>query len=126
MKKTYFGAGLLVVLFVLSLLCAWFIRWRSQPLCRSLEQAQSLYLAGEEAAATQKLDAAYRDWQNQKDGIAALVDHAPMEQIEDLFRSAQEYAALWDREQAALLCGRICRLMEATVAAQQGYWWNLL
>jgi len=126
LKRMYFGIGLMAVLLALSALCEAYLVRHSTIICDQLEQAQMQAFSGEYSGAVDSVLEANRHWQHHRHRFAALIDHAPMEQIDDLFQSAGEYARLGEGEEFSLLCGRLRRMVEMISQAHQLSWWNLL
>ena len=103
-----------------------YLNQQSKSVCESLDQAQAYAFSGDFSQARDSVNMAYSHWKQKENRFAALTDHAPIEQIDDLFACAGEYAQLEEREEFTLLCGRIGRMVEMISQAQQLYWWSLL
>ena len=124
--RSWLGIGLLAGLLLLSLGAGWLIERFHQPTAQYLEQAAEAALAedGERAASlTQQAQARWRRyWKH----TAALTDHNPMDQIDDLFAEAQVLAQTRQWESLAADCRQLAVLVQSVCEDQSLTWWNLL
>ena len=69
---------------------------------------------------------AQEKWQQQWHSVAALADHAPMDEIDGLFAQMETYSKAGAAVDAAACCARLSKLVAAVGEAHSLNWWNLL
>ena len=114
MKRCWLGGAILVLLLLMGL-------WSSRELdkfCQSLsrDMARAAALTVENREEAQALaDRAGERWESRRKMAAMLVDHAPMEQIEEHFRLLNRAA---EEEDFRETCLRLCAQLEALGSGQ--------
>ena len=114
MKRCWLGGALLLLLLLAGL-------WTSRKMdgfCQSLsrDMTRAAELTGENRAEAQVLaDQVRRRWESRQKLAAVLVDHAPMEQIEENFRLLNRAA---EEEDFRETCLRLSSQLEALGSGQ--------
>ena len=124
MTRLWIGVGLLLVLLLgglgLRLCIVPFQETIAQELCDAASLAKEDWTPARNAAF-----AARDRWLRYKDGIAAVTDHEPMEEMEGLF---QELSFL-DSDRAvdfACICVQLAEISRAIGETQRLKWWGVL
>ena len=126
MKRSKFGAGLLVALLILGGGSAWAMIRCSQPVSDMVEQAGAAALQQDWDMAEETFREAERRWEKQFPFCAAFADHEPMENINGLFAQLGVYASLRDSHSFAAACAQLSEDIQAIGDAHSLKWWNLL
>ena len=92
MKRIWFGAGLLIALLLLGLLCGFLIERSQSAGAEKLERAANFAAEGDWAAAKDLLAEAQQVWNQKRSLITALCDHEPIEEAEKLFAKLEVFA----------------------------------
>ena len=92
MKRIWFGAGLLIALLLLGLLCGFLIERSQSSGAEKLTQASDFAAEGDWAAAKTLLAEARQLWDQKRQLITALCDHEPIEEAEKLFARLEVFA----------------------------------
>lgn len=123
MKRSWFGAGLLAVLLILSLLAGWGAQRCQEPVSLDLEEAGRFVLAGDWSRARESALGAMGHWERCRPFSAVLGNQGVMEEVDSLFARLEIYLITQDPQSAAL-CAEIARLVSDL--HPQGAWWDLL
>ena len=126
MKRCWFGAGLLVVLLVVSLLVTWGMDAIHRPIAADLQQASRQAQLGNWDSAdyfSRQAEGAWEKWARFR---ACFADHTPTEEVGA--ELAAMSAARQQRQTAdfAAACARASEMVRAVGDAHALYWWNLL
>lgn len=124
MKRFILGLALLGVLFAGSLGVGREMEILHQPVIRNLTKASELALSGAAEAAQAAALAAKEVWQENWEFTAAFSDHAPMEEVDDLFAALPAY--LPEAEEFAAGCLQLVQRTAAVIRDHTLSWWNLL
>ncbi len=125
MKRSWIGAGLLLVLLAASLSATWIMDRIHQPVARDLEAAGEAALAGDwDQAETLSKDAAEL-WEAREKLRACFADHTPMEEIDACFAELKIYCRMREETAFAAACGEIARKAAAMGQAHGLLWENL-
>lgn len=117
MRRCWLGGGLLVLLLILGLLCSrWSVRFFT-------DAAQEITLAAEaETDRAREIIRQVQDrWQRRRGVHSALLDHAPMEEVDTLFALLEE-----EDENFRENCIRLSRLLRQLADSQRLTLENLL
>lgn len=126
MKRSWFGAGLLALVLLASLLVTWGMDRCHQPIVRDLEQAADAAMAEDWERTGALIRRAGERWEKYWKFTAAVADHEPMEKIDSLFAQLEVYQAAEDREAAAAVCAELAGQVGDIHQAHQLKWWNFL
>ena len=126
MKRTWFGAGLLGVLLVLSLLTAWWMDRCHSPVAGDLQQAAEAAMAEDWERAETLCDRAAQSWERCRKITAVFADHGPMEEIDSLFAELKIYTDAREQVHFAATCAQLSRQVDAMGEAHGLMWWNIL
>lgn len=126
MKRTVFGAGLLLVLLAICLLTQSCMEAIHEPTVKLLEKAGQFAMADNWEEAETAFDQAQNQWQKNRKLTASVADHAPMEDVEGLFAQLEIFAARRETTHFAALCRELAGRVEAMADAHASAWWNLL
>ncbi len=125
MRRLWIGIGVLLVLLVLGIGAAALMETVPGALAQDMDRAaQEAAVQWESAKAlAQSARARWEQWEHT---VASLTDHAPLEELQGLFRELS-VSQLWeDRGYFATVCARISALAEALSQSHSLHWWNLL
>ena len=123
MRRFGFGIALLVMLLLCSLAIWWGMEGLHRPIVRELTRAAAL--AEENGPAAKETAMQAKDqWQRNWHFTAAVADHTPMEEIDDLFAELETYAP--DSQEFTICCRKLIRRTAAMAQAQGLSWWSLL
>lgn len=119
------GFSLLIVLLLLGLFFSWYLGRQHTQLSRDLENCAWLALSGQWENARKKSEEAAQSWQTHWGLRAALGEHTPMEDIDELFAQLKIYAAADEKTDFAQTCAALSKRMEAMGNAGSLHWWNI-
>ena len=126
MKRCAFGMAVLILLLVLSVWVTCLTDRFQEPVCRDLEKACAAAQLQDWETAEACCQSARNRWKNNWRLLAAVADHAPMEEMDGLY--AQLWVSLRNRSEAsfAAICAELSCRTKAIAEAHSGSWWNLL
>lgn len=126
MNRLHLGIALLAVLLAAGIATTCLFHHIFTPLSQTLEDAGNQALAGSWEQARDLAQQAHEKWLRCRDITAAAADHAPLEQMEQLFSNLQVYQALELRSEFAAICAQLAQMATAMEEAQAVHWWSLL
>ncbi len=126
MKRLWIGIGLLVAFLVLGLVISLLFADIHRPLEQGITAALVQAEQGNWLQARQILARTRQEWERYRPFVAAVADHAPLEELEACLDELWVYGALERRDEFAALCARTAGLAQAMGDSQQLTWWNLL
>ena len=124
--RSWFGIGLLVALLLLGFGAGYLVERFHQPTAQYLEQAAQAALEDEVERAVSLSRQAEDRWRRYYNRTAALTDHNPMDQIDNLFAEAKVLAEAEQWQALAACCSQLAVLMRSVCEDQILTWWNLL
>lgn len=124
MRRFALGIGVLVALLAGSLAVGKQVEQLHRPVMQSLEQAISLAGEGAEEGALQAVQVAKEQWRRGWQFVAALADHEPMDEVDELFSALGAYSP--DSEEFMACCRQLLQRTGAVIREQTLSWWNLL
>ena len=124
MRRFGLGVGLLAALLVVSLAAGKRMEQLQTPVADHLEQAVSLAAQGAGEAAVTAVQMAKAQWEQGWKFLAAFADHAPMEEVDELFSAAAAYSP--DSQEFGACCRQLLQRTAAVLRSQILSWWNLL
>ena len=113
LKRIWFGAGLLVFLLILGICCGFLVERTCLSQARKLDRAAVLAADSDWAAARTLTQQAKQDWDQKQLLIAALCDHAPMDQIEGLFAQLEAFSDARSATSYSSTCVFLARQLES-------------
>ena len=122
-RRFYLGVGILMVVLALGLLTQWAMEKCQQPPALLLEQAVQ---TEDFQAATELAQEARTLWEQKRKEVAAVADHTPMDEIDEVFAELEIYAREREQVHFVACCNRLASLLRAVSDAHQLNWWNVL
>ena len=113
MKRIWFGAGLLIALLLLGLLCGFLIEHSQLESAEKLQRASDCAAEGDWAGAKTLLAEANQLWMRKRPLITALCDHEPIEEIEKLYAKLEVFADERSIISFRSVCAELSRQLEA-------------
>ena len=126
MKKGWLGIAILVGFLAMGL---WISHWMDQahlPGAQLLQQAAEVTLQGDLEEGIRLAKQAETIWQQSRAGTAAVADHGPMEEIDNLFRELWVYAAAEETPHFAATGAELAQRLLAMADAHRLSWQSLL
>ena len=120
------GLSLLVGLLLAGLLSGWYMGRQHRQISRELEDSAWLALSGQWENARKKAEGAKEEWERSRKIRAALSDHTPMEEIDDLFGELIVFGAAGEQTEFARACMSLSGRVTAMGNAHTLSWWNVL
>lgn len=117
---------LLVSLLLAGLLTGWYMGRQHRQISSELEDCAWLALSGQWENAGKKAEAAKESWESSWKIRAALSDHTPMEEVDDLFGELTACSASGERSEFARVCMALASRITALEQAHKLTWWNVL
>ena len=126
MNRLWIGMGILLILLAMGIGLLWGSEVFFDKFAENLEQAQSFAMAGNWAAAGEKTEECRRQWETYHRFWAALTDHEPVEEVEELLDWLQVYQSRELEVDYATVCQSLVRLAEAINESHSLRWWSIL
>lgn len=126
MKRMYIGLGLLAVMLAVGIWVTVMFDRIHAPLSATLDQAQAAALAGDWEQAGILTGQAHAQWRRARELIAAVADHAPLEEMDALFARLEVLQQMHQADEFASDCAELSSLASAMADSQRILWWNLL
>ncbi len=126
MKRLWIGVGFLAVMLVAGIYLTGLFDRIHTPLSEDLRQASQLAMDGDWEKATALTQKARADWKQCRKFIAAVADHEPLEEMENLLEQLDVYADQRRTADFSALCVELASLADAMLESQQLTWWNFL
>ena len=126
MKRLWIGVIILVLLLGAGIGTTVFAVRTHNSISQKLAQASEAALRGKwEEACSVSLDAK-KQWEAMRHGTAAIADHEPMEEIDDLFSQMDIYLLTRQQIPFASCCASLSVLTNAIGESHAINWWSLL
>lgn len=119
MKKGWLGAGLLAGFLALGLAVSFWMDRAHLPGSQLLQQAAEVTLEGDLQTGIQLAKQAESLWQSSRAGTAAVADHSPMEEIDNLFRELWVYASTEETPHFAATSAALSQKLQAMADAHR-------
>ena len=119
------GVGLLVGLLLLGLFFSWYLGRQNGALSQQMSDCAWLALSGQMDKARKQADAAAQTWRAQWALGAALGEHSPMEDIDELFAQLKIYGAAGEQADFAQTCAALSQRLEAMKNAHALHLWSV-
>lgn len=120
------GFLLLILLLLTGLLSSWYIGRQQTALSHTLQDSAWLALSGQWENARKEAEEAAQTWQQHWGLRAALGEHTPLEEIDELFAQLKIYSAAGEKTDFAQTCAALSQRMETIANAHSLHWWNIL
>ena len=104
MKRLWIGVGVLTALLILSTAAAVMLHRVHNPIADALEQAALAWQQGDRETAVALSEEAAGRWERWHSFTAALADHDPMDNIDELFAQLPAYAREANSNAFAAVC----------------------
>ena len=124
MKRSWMGAGLLVILLAAGLTITWRMTRIHEPIAASLTAAGEAALAGDWEAAEFLCAGAERFWLDTRVFRACFADHEPMEEVEASFAQLKIFLRTKEATAFAAACGETAKKANAMGEAHALAWEN--
>lgn len=126
MKRSWFGAGLLLLILILGIAVTWLMSRYHSPISLQMDQAAACAEREDWEQTLQYTVSARDNWERHRKFSASFSDHEPMEEIDRLFAELEIWLKAEDAEHCASVCAQLSKAAEAMVDAHAFVWWNLL
>lgn len=126
MKRSWFGAILLILLLGLGIWSQWRAETLNAPIVEALHKAQSAAAAENWEQAEKLIKQAEDHWHSSMDIRAAVCDHTYLEQINAGFASLEVWQDTREATAASALCAELASQIDALIEAQKLSWRNVL
>ncbi|MBQ4641548.1 MAG: DUF4363 family protein [Oscillospiraceae bacterium] len=126
MKKGWLGIAILVGFLILGFLTSQWMDQAHLPGAQLLQEAAEVTLKGDLDAGVALAKQAESLWQSSRMGTAAVADHSPMEEIDNLFRELWVYAATEETPHFAATSAALSQKLQAMADAHRLSWQSLL
>ena len=126
MGKFWLGVGLLTVMLVFGVWSMQRMAYHHEQLGDVLAEASTAALEGDRETAKKLVSRAKQQWQRRWQPLAAVSDHAPMNELDGSFARMEASIRGNDIPEFAAECARAAQLLKALGDAQRFSWWNLL
>lgn len=124
MKRSWMGAGLLLILLIGGLLVTWAMGRIHDPIARDLDAAGECALSGDWSRAESLSRQAAQKWKEQELFRACFADHTPMEDIDACFGQVEVYCRMKEETAFAAACADTARKVAAMGEAHKLIWHN--
>ncbi len=120
------GIGVLVVLLLAGLFVSWYLGRQQTGQADTLENCAWMALSGQWSNARETASEVREEWEKQWKLQAALTDHEPLEEIDNLFEELNIYGAAGEKAEFARVCASISKRMDDLAETNRLSWWNVL
>lgn len=124
--KFYLGICLLVGVLAGCLLIGKSVSNIEDPVARQVNTATQEAETGDLQKAVAALKKAKSLWEDHREALASVSNHAPMDDIDTLITETLSYGAEGLREEFLAGCRQLSLLLKSIVTDHQLTWWNLL
>ena len=126
MKRLWIGITILSVLLAIGIGTTIFATRTQSDISKKLNLALEAALEGKwQEARILSMDAKEK-WEAYRNATAAIADHEPMEEIDDLFSQMEVYWITRQQVPFSVCCASLSVLTEAIGEAHAINWWSLL
>ena len=126
MKRLWIGVVLLILLLGLGIGTTLFAVRSHEDISGQLRLASEAALEGKWEEAETLFKSAKEKWEAQRHITAAIADHEPMEEIDDLFSQLEIYLLTRQQISFSACCRSLSVLTNAIGEAHALNWWSLL
>lgn len=126
MKRLWIGVIILAILLAAGIGITTFAVRTQEKISQELAKASEAALRGKWEQACKLSLNAKKQWESLRRGTAAIADHEPMEEIDDLFSQMEVYLLTRQQIPFATCCASLSVLTNAIGEAHAINWWSLL
>lgn len=126
MKRLWIGITILSLLLTIGIGTTVFATRTQSDISQKLNLASEAALEGKWQEARNLSQAAKEKWESYRNATAAIADHEPMEEIDDLFSQMDVYWITQQQIPFSICCASLSVLTEAIGEAHAINWWSLL
>lgn len=126
MKRLWIGVVLLAALLLAGILMTGAFRLYFRSLSQNLDLAAAAAMKEDWVKAEEGTAQAKKAWERKRNLIAAVADHEPVEEMDNLFAQLEFAGAQQETYEFTALCCQVASLAKAFVDSQSIQWWNLL
>lgn len=126
MGRLWIGIGILFIMLAMAIGLLWGSRVFFEDFSHNLEQAGQLALSGNWASAGEKAAKSRAQWEKYRHFWSAFTDHAPMEQMQELFSWLEVYGQKQLEVDYATVCNSLVQVAEAIDESHSLKWWSVL
>lgn len=126
MKRLWIGIVILVILLALGIGTTLFAIRTHRHISQQLEQASEAALRGKWEEACHLALQAKEQWEHFRHATAAIADHEPMEEIDNLFSQLEVYRVTRQQIPFSTCCASLSVLTNAIGESHAINWWSLL
>ena len=123
MRRIWIGVGVLLALLAAGLLVMRATDRQLREVSETLKRSSETENWDEAISLAEK---AQRDWKKKRQLMAALADHAELEQIEGGFAQLEAYRRYADETDHAAVCAQLSEAIRDLAESHRLTWWNLL
>lgn len=126
MKHLYLGAGILLAVLVLSLIALGLISGSLNRISGRLDQAWEACQTGNYEDAVRAGDRAFEQWEKARGLTASLVDHGPLDEINQTFARLEACGRLSEWDEFAQACRELQSMVQELMSRERPYYYNIL
>ena len=126
MKWLWIGVVILFVLLALGIVTTYFTSHTTEEISEQLQLASGAVLLGNWEEAQTFSRQAKAQWEADHHWIAAVADHEPMEEIDDLFAQLEVYLQTRQQSPFSICCTSLSAMVNAIGESHAVNWWSLL
>ena len=126
MNRLWIGVGLLVILLAMGVTMLFVSRNFYEDFSQSLEQAGRFAMNGNWTAAENQAARSRQKWERYQRFWAAFTDHAPVEQMENLFSQLELYQFQQEAVDFSAVCRSLAYMARAIKESHGLKWWSVL
>lgn len=126
MRRFWFGLLLLTVLLVGGIFLGLWVDSTFTALSKDMAKACDLAVQEQLLQADHIVSITYNRWLDCRKATAAIADHTPMEEIDQLFRELEVYMQAEEGIHYAATCAQLGALLQAMADSHSVSWWQLL
>lgn len=126
MKRLWIGVTILLVLLALGIVTTHFTSHTTEEISEQLQLASGAVLLGHWEEAQTFSRRARAQWEAYHHWIAAVADHEPMEEIDDLFTQLEVYLQTRQQIPFSICCTSLSAMAKALGESHAVNWWSLL
>ena len=126
MKRSWFGAGLLVLLLGASALVTHFMEKIHEPLARDLVTAGEYAIAGDWDRAEALSRQVFDSWEQTETFRQCFADHTPVEEVDAGLAEVEIYLRMKEETAFAAACAETARKVQAIGQAHSLVWENVI
>ena len=124
--RMWLGITLILLFFLLGMYTSVATEQICTPIIDVLQQAGDYAAVGQLDTASTLTVQANKQWKTNRNKLALIADHTPMDEIDGLFEKAKMYAKTGAMQDFSATCAQLTQLVDAICEAHKLTWWNLI